>query len=178
MAKHIPNILTLLNMALGLIAILLLMQPEHPHKVSIVVGLVFFGGIIDFLDGFLARKLNTASNLGKQLDSFADIITFGVAPIMLINYISHCQPTILLIASSLVFMLAGAYRLARFNLNDFSKHFVGLPITAAGITLVVFGIAYKLWLINLPIAACIIITNAVIITLSVMMISKRKFRRV
>jgi len=165
-------------MTLGIMSILILLQPTHPYKVTIVAAFIIFGGVIDFFDGFIARKLNAETILGKQLDSFADIITFGIAPIMLINYITHgSQPVVLMAVSSLAFMLAGAYRLARFNLNDFSKYFLGMPITAAGIALVIFGFIYKLWVSNLiPILASITV-NAVILGLAAMMISKRKFRR-
>ncbi|MDR2167248.1 MAG: CDP-diacylglycerol--serine O-phosphatidyltransferase [Clostridiales bacterium] len=167
MLKHLPNLLTLLNLSIGLVAVLLVIQPSHPHKTLIIPALILLGGIIDFFDGFLARRLRASSQMGKQLDSFADIITFGVAPILLINYISHTHPTILIVVS-IAYALAAAYRLARFNLHDFSRHFQGLPITAAGLILAAYAAVYP----QIP-----VITPALILALSALMISKRKIKR-
>ena len=174
---NIPNILTLINMSLGLCAVLLLIQTDHPHKAFISTALIMLGGIVDFFDGFIARKLNATSSMGKQLDSFADIITFGTAPALLINYISTCRPSILIIVSSLIFTVAGAYRLARFNLSDYQDHFLGLPIPVAGIALAIYSAAYTLWPPVHP-GICTVITASFIIILSVMMVSKKKIKRI
>ena len=175
--KHIPNFLTLINMSLGLTSVLVLLQTDHPHKTIIAPALIMLGGFVDFLDGYLARKLQAASDMGKQLDSFADIITFGIAPICLINYISTCSYPVFIIAASLVFMMAGAYRLARYNLNDFSKYFMGLPITVAGIALAVYCVIYPFLAAHLNQVICTAVTTVFIILLSIIMVSKRKVRR-
>jgi CDP-diacylglycerol--serine O-phosphatidyltransferase len=167
--KYIPNLLTFLNISLGLVAILLVIQSGHPHKTLIIPALIFAGGIVDFLDGFLARRLGAISAMGKQLDSFADIITFGIAPILLINYISYSHPAILVV-SSLAYILAAAYRLARFNLHDFSNHFQGLPITAAGLILALYAAVYPL--------ITPIFTPILILILAALMISKKKIKRI
>jgi len=177
-AKHIPNFLTLINMSLGLTSVLVLLQTDHPYKTIIAPALIMLGGFVDFLDGYLARKLQVVSDIGKQLDSFADIITFGIAPIALINYISVCSYPVVIITASLLFMMAGAYRLARYNLNDFSRHFAGLPITAAGIALAVHSIVYPFWAASINSFVCIVVTTAFIILLSIMMISKIKIKRI
>ena len=169
MLKHIPNLLTLFNITLGLLAILIIIQPSHPHKTLIIPALILMGGIVDFFDGFLARRLGATSAMGKQLDSFADIITFGIAPILLLNYISY-SPRAILIVSSLAYILAAAYRLARFNLRDFSNHFQGLPITAAGLILALYAAAYPL--------ISPILTPILILTLAVLMVSKKKIKRI
>ena len=78
--KNIANAITLTNLLCGLIAILY----AFGGHLSIASSFIIFGACLDFLDGMTARILNTDSNIGKQLDSFADLITFGVAPGILI----------------------------------------------------------------------------------------------
>jgi CDP-diacylglycerol--serine O-phosphatidyltransferase len=178
MIKHIPNLLTLINMSLGLTAVLVLIQTAHPHKAAIAAALIVLGGLVDFFDGHLARRLKAESRIGKQLDSFADIITFGIAPICLINYVSTCGAAFFVIGASLIFMMAGAYRLARYNLNDIGSHFMGLPITAAGIALAAYSAIYPLWAAGANYVICTAVTAGFIVLLSAMMISKRKVRRI
>jgi CDP-diacylglycerol--serine O-phosphatidyltransferase len=93
---------------------------------------------LDFLDGFVARKLKTSSSLGIELDSLADLVSFGVAPVV-VFYISvfDAKPTIFSFAACLWYLLAGAFRLARFNdraqRGVASVGFEGLPITGASL---------------------------------------------
>ena len=164
MLKHIPNVLTLLNLSAGLIAVLVIIQTDHPYKNLIIPALIIFGGIIDFFDGFLARKLGRTSQLGKNLDSFADIITFGIAPVAFVSYLAT-QP-LPIAAASLAYILAAAYRLARFNLHAPADHFHGLPITAAGIILVLVA-PYLGSLLNL----------ILMLLLAAAMVSKIKIKR-
>ena len=175
--KHLPNLMTLINMSLGLTATLILLQTEHPHKVIIVTTLVLLGGIADFLDGYLARKLNAVTNLGKQLDSFADLVTFGIAPVLLLNYLYSYDHYLIIIIASLIYIMAGAYRLARYNLNNFSSHFVGLPITAAGILLVLFVVIYLYHFNGHSPIVCTLITALVMIILSLLMLSNKRVNR-
>jgi len=165
MLKFLPNILTFLNLSAGLLAVLVIIQPEHPHKIIIAPALIIAGGVIDFFDGFLARKLKATSEFGKNLDSFADIVTFGVAPIAFVAYLSPFP--LLVAAASLAYMLAAAYRLARFNLHAEIDHFHGLPITAAGIILAVAA----------PYAGALP-TKILMLILAVLMVSKKRFRRI
>jgi hypothetical protein len=96
--KNIPNLFTLLNLFFGCLAIVFVLQngivihydfegsqfvdiPEKIWMASLCIGLA---AIIDFLDGFVARLLNATSEMGKQLDSLADVVSFGVAPGMII----------------------------------------------------------------------------------------------
>ena len=176
--RSVPNILTLINMSLGLSAVLVLLQTDHPYKGFIAPALICLGGVFDFFDGLLARKLKAVSKMGKQLDSFADLITFGVAPILLLNYTTSGKPSVIIIIASLAYIMTGAYRLARFNLDDFSEHFLGLPIPIAGIILAVYGAIYPLWTIHTNPNICTAITKVLIIALSIMMISKKKVKRV
>ena len=176
--KYIPNIFTFTNMLLGLLSILLLVQIEHPHKTIIVPAMILLGGIADFFDGFIARKLNVVTDFSKQLDSFADIITFGVAPIALINYLCSCNYKFFSITASIIYIAASAYRLARYNLNNFKDHFVGLPITAAGILLTIYAFAYPFWAYNTNRLQSTIITALFLLLLSALMVSKAKVKRI
>ena len=165
----IPNLFTLLNMSLGLSACLVLIQLDDFDKGLVVPLLILIGGISDFFDGFLARKLNAVSLTGKQLDSFADIITFGVAPLLFINYLCSNGSGLLTMTSSLIYMLAAAYRLARFNLSEKNNYFTGLPITAAGLILVLYALVYGHFFSD-----GFLMTPFLIIFLSVLMVSKKR----
>jgi len=176
--KHVPNILTITNMLLGLTAILFIIRLEHTYKPLIITALILLGGIADFFDGYIARKFSVVTDVGKQLDSFADIITFGVAPVAFVNYVAPCEYFGIVTISSLIFVGAGAYRLVRYNLGDFRDYFVGLPITAAGVLLTVYCAAYPKWCEHLPTAICVVVTALFILLLSVMMVSKKKFKRI
>ncbi|EAR63540.1 CDP-diacylglycerol--serine O-phosphatidyltransferase [Bacillus sp. NRRL B-14911] len=91
--------------------------------------------MLDSMDGRLARMLKADSALGKELDSLADIVTFGVAPSFLVYYTYFYQFDLLGLAIAGLFPLFGAFRLARFNISSpksSMNYFVGVPITAAG----------------------------------------------
>lgn len=96
--------------------------------------LIYVGVLFDCLDGLLARRLNAVTEMGRQLDSFADLITFGIAPIVIfITHTPSISPIAMLVL--LVYPLAGCYRLVRHNLQGQCEYFTGLPITAAGLIL-------------------------------------------
>lgn len=96
--------------------------------------LILIGMMLDSMDGRVARMLRAESPLGKELDSLADIVTFGVAPSFLVYYTYFFQFGLLGFAVAGLFPLFGAYRLARFNVSTSSSndYFIGVPITAAG----------------------------------------------
>ncbi|MCC7379401.1 MAG: CDP-alcohol phosphatidyltransferase family protein, partial [Chitinophagaceae bacterium] len=98
MTRHIPNLFTLLNLIFGCLAIVATLQngiviqyntdgtqligiPEKIWMASLFIGLA---ALVDFLDGFVARLFNASSAMGKQLDSLADVVSFGVAPAMIL----------------------------------------------------------------------------------------------
>lgn len=174
----IPNLFTFANLLLGLMSILLLVQTEHPNKTFIVSALILLGGAADFFDGYFARRLNAVTDFGKQMDSFADIITFGIAPVGLMNYLFTCNHKIPILAASALYLAAGAYRLARFNLGDFKDHFVGLPIPVAGILLTFYSVAYPAWSANVHSIVCTAITIVVIVLLAMLMVSRQKIKRI
>lgn len=104
---------------------------------------IFIAAFLDRFDGMVARKLNQESDLGKQLDSMSDILSFGVAPAILIYQLVLSDFGIAGMAFTVLYISAGAFRLARFNISESAGYFVGLPITAAGtvVTLSYFGLS-------------------------------------
>ena len=134
MKRFIPNIITSLNLCFGLISITLMLS----DKSDLVFYFFFLCLISDYLDGLFARRLNVVSDYGKQLDSLADLISFGALPSIII-YLWFDQFTEHYIYkySSVLILLFSAYRLAKFNLQKVkSSDFIGLP-TPANATLYV-----------------------------------------
>ena len=128
-AKVLPSILTVGNLFLGIMAMILTVQGEWKHGAILIV----IGMFLDGLDGRVARMLNTQSEFGKELDSLSDVVSFGVAP-ALIMYMAVLEPfgAIGWVITA-VFPICGALRLARFNVQSgVPGYFIGLPITAAG----------------------------------------------
>ena len=163
MQKSIPNLFTLLNLFLGCIAIVFALQTETisiyvgedlsthyniPEKLSIAACFIFAAAVVDFLDGFVARLMNATSEMGKQLDSLSDVVSFGVAPsvilyqLLRISFIKEedgLETSIAWLLPAFIVACAGAYRLARFNLdNSQSYGFKGVPIPAAGLLIASF----------------------------------------
>ncbi len=161
--KQIPNLFTLLNLFLGCIAIVFALQTETisiyvgedlsthfniPEKLSIAAYLIFAAAVVDFLDGFVARLLNASSEMGKQLDSLSDVVSFGVAPSIILYQLlrisfmkeeNGLDTSIVWLLPAFIMACAGAYRLARFNLdNSQSYGFKGVPIPAAGLLVASF----------------------------------------
>ena len=127
--KHIPNIFTLGNLTCGTLAIVHIFNDEYERAFF----LVLLAAVLDFFDGFLARLLKVSGELGKQLDSMADLITFGLAPTCLLYSMSFridgpFRYAFLLLA------IFSAYRLAKFNLDTRqSVSFIGVPTPITGI---------------------------------------------
>ena len=95
--------------------------------------LIFFSAVLDFLDGRIARKLKVNSEFGVELDSLADIVSFGVAPALLFHTIA--TPSILTSLAFILFPTMGALRLAKFSIKPTIGYFKGLPIPVAGLSL-------------------------------------------
>jgi len=169
LVNHLPNALTILNLALGLSAILLTFRVgcQYPQR---ILFLILMGGLCDFLDGFVARKLNATSAIGKQLDSFADLVTFGVAPVVFLHCIS--SGSLWITMASALFLIAGAWRLANYNTNEFDGHFRGLPITMAGILL--SGVSLVCYYLGVGCFATVLM----VVILALMMISSFKLKRI
>tara|TARA_R110001632_G_scaffold97231_3_gene203728 strand:+ start:2166 stop:2906 length:741 start_codon:yes stop_codon:yes gene_type:complete len=137
--KHIPNLFTLGNLFCGTVATIFAVQSEFElTAIFVVIGIVF-----DFFDGFLARILKVSGELGKQLDSLADMVTSGVVPGLVMFYLftdnqidvadfnDEFAIPIYLPFLGLLLTLAACYRLAKFNLDTRqSESFIGLPTPA------------------------------------------------
>ncbi len=133
---RLPDFATLLNALFGMAAIsLLVLDKSYVLQASIYI---LLGAMMDGLDGLLARKIEYGV-FGTNLDSFADLITFGLAPAAICYAL---MPGVLLAIFSAFFLIAGMLRLARFNILPKSEDFIGMPITAAGVTLVLFVLAF------------------------------------
>ena len=141
MKRHIPNLITLLNLACGTVAIVFSLEGHWQWAVYLMLG----ASVFDFLDGFAARMLKAYTAIGRQLDSLADMITFGVLPAVFIyilfrnlflnqpadspGFYYHLQWVVLL--SVLLVPVLSAIRLARFNTEmDQGAFFYGLPTPA------------------------------------------------
>jgi CDP-diacylglycerol---serine O-phosphatidyltransferase len=126
----IPSLFTVGNIFCGYYSILASMHGNY-IQASYAIGIAI---ILDSVDGFVARLTNSASGFGLQLDSLADVISFGIAPsvLALVWGLSAVESRLALVAA-FTFTICGAMRLARFNVQAGNlKHFVGLPIPAGG----------------------------------------------
>ena len=141
MKKHLPNLLTLLNLACGTVAIVLTIEGQWQWAVY----LVLVAALFDFLDGFAARMLKAYSDTGKQLDALADMVSFGVLPGVFIYTIFkalfmnqaeestglHQTLQWIILGSVLIVPAFSAIRLARFNVRESEgQFFEGLPTPA------------------------------------------------
>ncbi|MFC4802852.1 CDP-diacylglycerol--serine O-phosphatidyltransferase [Neobacillus sp. GCM10023253] len=131
--KTIPNLFTLGNLLCGVLSITLNMS----GFIEVASIFIFFSAVLDLLDGRIARKLKVNSDLGVELDSLADIVSFGVAPALLFHSIA--APSILTSLAFILFPMMGALRLARFSVKPTIGYFKGLPIPAAGLPLAGMG---------------------------------------
>lgn len=123
------NIITLINIIFGSLALIQTMEHNYVIAAIFILCAVFMDGI----DGRVARKFGVMSDIGKQLDSLCDLVSFGVAPAILIYaQLLYDLPLLLGVVAALIYIMCGAFRLARFNVLNISDHFIGLPITMAG----------------------------------------------
>jgi CDP-diacylglycerol---serine O-phosphatidyltransferase len=139
--KSIPNMFTLGNLFIGMVAIML----TQSGKFSLAAIMVIVAMLLDGLDGRAARALNCQSEFGKELDSLSDVISFGIAPAMIMYSISfHSIPTALAWIVTAIFPMCGALRLARFNVRPgIPGYFIGLPIPAAGSVLATLSLFHN-----------------------------------
>ena len=144
MGKNIPNTITALNLVCGVLSIFFIIRGE----IVWASYMIFLAAIFDFLDGFAARLLNAYSDLGKELDSLADLISFGLAPSFIVMHeiadamglkmqfsLQSISPFhLILLFLPILIVVATAFRLAKFN-NDPAQeeNFLGLPSPASGL---------------------------------------------
>jgi len=155
--KQIPNLFTLLNLVLGCIAIIFILQTGEsvmnyngeewkvylPEKLQWGAVCIFLAALVDFLDGFVARLMKADSAMGKQLDSLADVVSFGVAPGLILYQMLRIayayepdglDTPLQYLFPALLVPAACAWRLARFNIDpEQSEGFKGIPAPAGGL---------------------------------------------
>ena len=138
--KYIPNIITVLSLCCGLSSIRFSINEDWKTAILLII----FAAIFDFFDGWFASKLKGGSYFGAELDSLSDIISFGVAPSLLIYYWALSDLNSLGWSISMFFVVCSALRLARFTADiylapktiDKNTYFVGIPSPgAAGLSL-------------------------------------------
>lgn len=146
--KSLPSFISSLNLASGAVATVFAFQGD----IVTAVYLILFASVCDFFDGFAARLLNAVSEFGKQIDSLADLISFGFAPsAILYNYIvsNHIMPKQFAFFSLLIVVFS-ALRLAKFNIDNEQKtEFRGLPTPASAILIIAICFPYSFGFINL-----------------------------
>jgi CDP-diacylglycerol---serine O-phosphatidyltransferase len=164
--KQIPNIFTLLNLVFGCMAIVVILQNgittgngaageyllDLPEKIWLAAFFIAIAAVVDFLDGFVARLLGASSAMGKQLDSLADLVSFGVAPGLIIYQFlrlsfareeNGLDASVLWLLPAVLIPCAAAYRLARFNLDETQTYgFKGVPVPAVGLLVASFPLLY------------------------------------
>lgn len=139
-----PNMITLLNLVAGFFSILMSVQEKYEYA----VWLVFLALILDSLDGHVARIFGNETEFGRELDSLADAVSFVVAPCMLVYKAFFQNSPMALLLVIVVYLCAGIFRLARFNVNPTRGGcFEGLPTPAAALTLMMTMLAFhkNLW---------------------------------
>ncbi|MEY8738405.1 CDP-diacylglycerol--serine O-phosphatidyltransferase [Bacillales bacterium AN1005] len=128
----LSSILSIINFICGVLSIFSLFFSD----IFAAMLFIFFGMIFDLLDGAAARKYNSISEFGKELDSLSDIVTFCIAPSMLVYYISLYQLSIIGLLIVLGFSVCGLIRLARFNAKQSNlSTFIGMPVPFAAFCL-------------------------------------------
>ncbi len=159
----IPNLFTLLNLIFGCVAIVFILQTGEaivqldatgaaqvflPEKIWWGALFIYAAAVVDFLDGFLARLFKASSEMGKQLDSLSDVVSFGVAPGMILYQLLRMgfaretdglDVSILALLPAFIYTGAVAWRLAKFNISTVQTYgFIGVPSPAAGLFIASF----------------------------------------
>jgi CDP-diacylglycerol--serine O-phosphatidyltransferase len=134
---HIPNFLTLSNLFTGGIGIVMAFNGDYTNSIFFI----FVAAGFDFLDGFAARYFGTSGELGKQLDSLADMVSFGVLPsIYMYQLLRSSYESDLLAYAGLLIAVFSAARLAKFNIDDRqSDKFIGVPTPANAVMICSVG---------------------------------------
>ncbi len=198
--KQLPNLFTLLNLFFGCLAVIFTLQngisimystdgsqlglvgvPEKIWYASLCIGLAAF---VDFLDGFIARMFRVSSLFGKQLDSLADLVSFGVAPGMILYQFLRLSlmkqqdgldVPLWWVLPALIVPCAAAYRLARFNIDEAQQYsFKGVPTPAVGLLIASLPLIY--WNADNETVVALLLNKwilyAIILLISYLMVSK------
>jgi CDP-diacylglycerol--serine O-phosphatidyltransferase len=203
--KNIPYFFTLLNLIFGCVAIFLILQTgetivsmdanyvqvvDLPERIWQGSLFIFGAAIIDFLDGFLARAMKAQSEMGKQLDSLSDVVSFGVAPGMILYQLlrmsyagkeNGLDVSIWALLPAFIFTAAVAWRLAKFNVStNQTSSFRGVPSPAAGLFVASLPLIIMSEMKNQNVIVSEYLINEwvvylVILLLSYLMLSDRRF---
>mgnify|MGYP001598180773 CR=1 FL=1 len=127
MLKHIPNLLTISNLICGCIALYFTFH----NNLVFAAYLIGLAAVFDFMDGAVARLLNMSSPMGKELDSLADMVSFGVVPGSVVFHLLEASTLSTYSFVALTIPAFSAYRLAKFNVDERqNENFIGLPTPA------------------------------------------------
>jgi len=168
----LPSFLTSVNLFFGLLALLKSIRGEY----EIAAVLIALSIILDGLDGLVARLTGTSSDFGREFDSLADLVSFGVAPAILAYCWALGDLGRLGMVATFGFALCGALRLARFNIQTSStdrRYFIGLPIPAAAgaVAALVFYCPHPVKDPAMGALVCLLL-----VTLSVLMVARVRYR--
>ena len=174
---NIPNSITCLNLLSGAIACICTFHIHEPFGAlqGYEWAFIFIGAaaVFDFLDGAMARLLHAYSDLGKELDSLSDLISFGLAPTMLMfNTINAFDPDSIFAFAALFIVLFAGLRLAKFNIDDRqTTSFIGLPVPANAI----FWIGPVAWIHSYTYPGSIALAILIIVLASLMVMPMPMF---
>lgn len=161
--RSFANTVTLCNIVFGSLSLVYTLNQNF----STAAIFILIAVVLDGLDGRIARRLDIISPLGKELDSLCDLVSFGVAPALLIySQVLNPYAYSLGLAAALLYIVCGAYRLARFNVLNISDYFIGIPITLAGTIVAVISLFSASLSANLVLAT--------LLFLAIMMVSNFK----
>ncbi|HEY4877316.1 MAG TPA: CDP-alcohol phosphatidyltransferase family protein [Puia sp.] len=195
--KHLPNFFTLINLLFGSIAVIFILQSGEtlasvnedvlninlPEKIWLGSLCIGIAAAIDFLDGLVARLCKATSPLGKELDSLADVVSFGVAPGMILYQFLRMSfakqqgaldVSMLWLIPAIFIPCAAAYRLAKFNIDNSQQYgFRGVPTPATALLIASFPLIF--WYSNNETILSLLLNKwflyALIIALSYLMVS-------
>ncbi len=135
MLRHLPNAMTCGNLLCGCIGIVMALRGH----LDTAAWLVIVAAILDFGDGFVARLVNASGPFGKELDSLADVVTFGVLPAVLVFQLCWFQGLGTLSYGAFLIAILSALRLANFNIDTRqSDQFIGVPVPANALLIIAF----------------------------------------
>jgi CDP-diacylglycerol---serine O-phosphatidyltransferase len=195
--KHLPNFFTLINLLFGSLAVIFILQSGEtlasvnedvlninlPEKIWLGSLCIGIAAAIDFLDGLVARLCKATSPLGKELDSLADVVSFGVAPGMILYQFLRMSfakqqgaldVSMLWLIPAIFIPCAAAYRLAKFNIDSSQQYgFKGVPTPATALLIASFPLIF--WYSNNETILSLLLNKwflyALIIVLSYLMVS-------
>ena len=127
--KHIPDTITSMNLLCGVMGVIFTLKGRPDIGFLLMIG----GAVFDFFDGLAARLLKASSGIGKELDSLADMVSFGVLPSLMLFGLGGSSVPVLKYLP-LILAVFSALRLAKFNLDERQHEgFIGLPTPAAAL---------------------------------------------